>query len=199
LTGTITTTAAAATEEQQERHLYKVLLSYNNLSGPINFMNNLSNNLGVLYLNNNQFTGTIPTTISPMLLKHWDISRNQLTGTLPSTLFSSSSSGNLKSFQMSSNFNISGTFPTEVGLLTKLQSLEGDDNQFTGTIPSELGKLTGLRFLQLNHNQFHGNFPNQYLCNIPIIIIDCNGNGDMNNNTIIHNCHCCQLCDGFTP
>jgi len=194
LTGTISTTAAAA----EEQHLYRVYLSHNNLTGPINFMNNLSNNLRDLYLNNNQFTGTIPTTITTQLLQHWDISRNQLTGTLSSTLFSSPSSVNLISFQFHSNMNLSGTLPTELGRLTKLQLLEGEDNKFTGTIPSELGQMTELQVLQLNHNRLHGNFPYKYLCNIPMhIIIDCHDN-DMSNDTIIHNCHCCKFCGEFS-
>jgi hypothetical protein len=44
---------------------------------------------------------------------------------------------------MSTN-QISGTIPTELGLLVKLTVLNFDTNLLTGTIPTHLAALTGL-------------------------------------------------------
>ena len=45
---------------------------------------------------------------------------------------------------------LSGTIPTEVGLLTsRLDYLNLGENIFEGSIPSELGLVTSLRFLDL--------------------------------------------------
>eukprot|EP00548_Thalassiothrix_antarctica_P005432 CAMPEP_0194149126 /NCGR_PEP_ID=MMETSP0152-20130528/36396_1 /TAXON_ID=1049557 /ORGANISM="Thalassiothrix antarctica, Strain L6-D1" /LENGTH=149 /DNA_ID=CAMNT_0038851103 /DNA_START=402 /DNA_END=851 /DNA_ORIENTATION=- len=145
-------------------------------------MTNFSNNLRYLYLDNNQFTGSIPGNgIIPPLLERWDISNNQLTGTLPSTLFSSSSFENIKSIQFNSNLNLFGTLPTEIGLATSLQLLEGDNNEFTGTIPSEIGQLKELKMLKFDNNRLRGIFPNQYLCNIPFMMIDCENEDEDDN------------------
>ena len=154
-----------------------------------------------LYLDNNQFTGTIPSSELPPLLQHWSICNNRLTGTLPPALFLLPSfQNNIKSFQFNSNLNLFGTLPTEIGLLTKLELLEGDTNEFTGTIPSEIGQLEDLKHLQLNHNRLNDKFPNRYLCKIPIIFVDCdenNGGKNDNDNTFyIQDCYCCKFCNG---
>jgi hypothetical protein len=42
------------------------------------------------------------------------------------------------------NNNLTGTIPTELGLLTNLMNLDLEDNCLTGVVPSELGDLPSL-------------------------------------------------------
>ena len=57
---------------------------------------------------------------------------------------------------------MSGTLPTELGLLTSLMSLQLDGNRLTGTIPSELARLSLLETLSLGGgNRIDGSVPSQ--------------------------------------
>ena len=47
---------------------------------------------------------------------------------------------------------LTGTIPTEVGLLTNLQRLWLYRNDLTGSVPSELENLTNLELLKLEEN-----------------------------------------------
>ncbi|XP_059432551.1 leucine-rich repeat receptor-like serine/threonine-protein kinase RGI4 [Corylus avellana] len=55
--------------------------------------------------------------------------------------------------------SLSGSIPSEIGLLTKLQYLYLSENQLSGPIPVELGKLTQLQALQLASNELSGEIP----------------------------------------
>ena len=60
------------------------------------------------------------------------------------------------------SFNwLSGTVPSEIGLLTSMRELDLSFNRFTGTIPSELGRLTKLSGLHLESNSIVGRVPDQ--------------------------------------
>eukprot|EP00980_Cylindrotheca_fusiformis_P009934 scaffold2195_cov132-Cylindrotheca_fusiformis.AAC.18 len=56
---------------------------------------------------------------------------------------------------------IVGNIPTEMALLTKLVSLHLSSNLIAGTIPSELGRLTQLDALQVHNNLLSGNIPTE--------------------------------------
>jgi Leucine-rich repeat (LRR) protein len=56
----------------------------------------------------------------------------------------------------------SGTFPTEIGLLTKLTSLVVLDNSgLRGTVPKELANLAQLEILYLDRNDLSGTLPEE--------------------------------------
>ena len=56
---------------------------------------------------------------------------------------------------------LTGTIPTELGLLTFVNDLELFNNSLTGSIPSELGRLSILNFLFLSNNRLSGTLPSE--------------------------------------
>ena len=56
---------------------------------------------------------------------------------------------------------ISGSLPTELGLLSSLRYLVLLDNKLTGTIPTEIGRLTRLEELDMTDNNLSGTLPEE--------------------------------------
>ena len=92
------------------------------------------------------------------------LSERGLTGSIPSEIGILT---NLTHLSLSSNF-LTGNIPLEIGNLTNLTWLDLGVNQLTGSIPSEIGNLTNLSRLYLYTNQLSGIIPDE-ICNIPII------------------------------
>uniref|UniRef100_A0A164ZUZ1 Leucine-rich repeat-containing N-terminal plant-type domain-containing protein n=1 Tax=Daucus carota subsp. sativus TaxID=79200 RepID=A0A164ZUZ1_DAUCS len=102
-------------------------LSDNNLGGPIPHC--LADSLETLFLQKNNFSGTIPQTYPKECdLRMMDMSQNQLTGKVPKSL---------------SNCKM-------------LQVLDLSNNQMKQTFPTWLGTLPRLQVLLLHFNMFHG-------------------------------------------
>ncbi|KAL7490391.1 hypothetical protein ACHAWT_000019, partial [Skeletonema menzelii] len=59
------------------------------------------------------------------------------------------------------NNNLSGSIPTEIGLLKSLEYLYLYTHQLTGTIPSEIGLMENLTVLDLYNNQLNGTIPSE--------------------------------------
>jgi|EP00900_Chrysochromulina_parva_P027050 hypothetical protein len=57
--------------------------------------------------------------------------------------------------------NLTGTLPSSVGLLSKLEDLDLEHNHLVGSVPSELGQLSSLVQLGLGGNQFSGRIPDE--------------------------------------
>mmetsp|Transcript_10547 Transcript_10547/g.19133 ORF Transcript_10547/g.19133 Transcript_10547/m.19133 type:complete len:239 (+) Transcript_10547:117-833(+) len=58
--------------------------------------------------------------------------------------------------------HFSGTIPTELALIKRLDDLRLRHNNLAGTIPSELGSLEGLQILYLDRNQLTGSVPTEF-------------------------------------
>ncbi|XP_047328618.1 systemin receptor SR160-like [Impatiens glandulifera] len=138
------------------------------------------NNLKVLYLQNNLFTGPIPASIGNCSqLVTLDLSFNYLTGTIPSTFGSLSKLKDLILWlnqlhgeippelmylqtleSLILNFNeLTGSIPPGLGNCTKLNWISLSNNQLTGEIPESLGRLTNLAILELGNNSITGRIP----------------------------------------
>lgn len=151
-------------------------LHNNNLSSTIPDLSHLSS-LGVLYLDSNILTGSIPSL--PRALVDLRLRDNDITGTIPNSI------GNLLLLQICylDTLSLSGTLPSSIGnlqllhelhihnaglygsippQLTSLQLLRrlyADGNQMTGSIPTELGFMTHLEQLYLFNNRLSGSIP----------------------------------------
>ena len=56
---------------------------------------------------------------------------------------------------------LTGSIPSEIGLLTSLNSLNFAINELIGSIPSEIGLLTSLEELYLCYNALTGTIPSE--------------------------------------
>lgn len=68
----------------------------------------------------------------------------------------------LKYVDFSGN-NFSGPLPSELGLLTQLQTLYLDNNRFSSSLPSRIGNLPFLQTLDLSFNQFQFSVPSTFI------------------------------------
>ncbi|KAM0028281.1 putative leucine-rich repeat domain superfamily [Helianthus debilis subsp. tardiflorus] len=140
-------------------------LSHNNLSGPLTNLPNGAldffhyRDFGEprLYLQNNNFNGSIPRSLCKRGdLNDLDLSRNRLTGQIPNCFKNMYS---LQFLKLRSN-RLSGIIPSSiVGPFPVLSVLQLSDNNFSGELPVELWNLSSLLVLDLGNNAFHGEIP----------------------------------------
>ena len=119
-------------------------------------------------LNGEGLNGTLPVELFTQndQLESLDASINLVSGTIPTEIGLLSK---LSSLSFSENM-LTGPLPTEIGLLTKLTTLLLDRNSLAGPLPTEIGKLSSLATLQLNANLFTGAIPNELaLANLPCL------------------------------
>jgi len=113
-------------------------------------------NLIGLYLDGNQFTGTVPASYANLTrLQDLYLSANQLSGNIPEVLGSMTA---LVRLYLDSNQFV-GTIPDTLKNLVNLECLYLNDNQLTGNIPTWIGNLTQLRRLFFDNNQLTGIIP----------------------------------------
>ncbi|CAN8247714.1 unnamed protein product [Cochlearia groenlandica] len=119
-------------------------------------------NLSLLYklnLSYNELTGSFPLLRNLTKLSSLDLDYNHFSGKLsPSSKNSLFEMHNLRYLSLCSN-NFSSNLPSEFGKLNKLNVLLLSSNDFFGNIPPTISNLTLLSFLYLDKNQFTGGFP----------------------------------------
>ena len=94
---------------------------------------------------------------SPMRLTALALDEKRLNGTLPSELGLLTG---LETLSLSGN-SLRGKIPAELGDLANLKALVLGNNQLTGPIPAELGGLRALETLTLNDNRLGGAIPTE--------------------------------------
>ncbi|KAF3455326.1 hypothetical protein FNV43_RR05774 [Rhamnella rubrinervis] len=147
--------------------LNSLVLGSNQVSGKIDgaIFENLIN-LVQLSMENNLFTGIIPTSFGKFLNMQWiSINRNKLSGHIPSSL------GNLTKLALLSleMNNLEGTIPPSLGNCQRLQYLDISQNKLYGAIPHQVLGLSSLsRVLNLSKNSLNGTLPAEvgYLKNL---------------------------------
>ncbi|KDP44354.1 hypothetical protein JCGZ_20034 [Jatropha curcas] len=125
----------------------------------LSFLYSLTNitSLELLAINDNNFGGILPETISNFSteLKMLSVAQNQLLGTIPSRI---GNLVNLQNFDVSVN-QLSGVIPYDIGRLQNLGELGFEINKFCGHLPPSLGNLTKLVKLYAGTNNFVGKIP----------------------------------------
>lgn len=154
LTGTI------PQEFLQLESLEYVNLAFNSFSGAIPSTSGVDviQELREFFLIGNLFSGPIPESLYSPHLELLRLGDNMLTGSLPSHQLAELV--NAQWFMVGHN-QLSGTLPTEMGLLQDLQFLHLNFNQFSGALPSQLGLLTRLDDLRLEDNHLSGMVPTE--------------------------------------
>ncbi|KAA3453101.1 receptor-like protein 12 [Gossypium australe] len=130
-------------------------------------------NLEVLVLRSNRFHGDINGTFSFNNLKMIDLSRNEFTGHLPLELFENSKAlrdiqenkaggpeyigGHY--YQDSVTVTMKGSDFELVRILTIFTIIDFSSNHFKGPIPKAIGELNSLIVLNFSHNSLTGNIP----------------------------------------
>ena len=108
----------------------------------------------------NGLTGNIPTGIAAALsntLQKFELGGNFLSGSIPSEIGLLT---RLDHFNLARN-NMNGTLPTTLGNLVNAINFGVRENAFSGTIPVELEQLTQVKWLMLGDNQLTGKYSNK--------------------------------------
>ncbi|KAI7991426.1 Receptor-like protein 34 [Camellia lanceoleosa] len=144
------------------RFLEHLDLSNNQFHGVIpSCLVNFSENLLVLNLQGNNFSGTIPQTFrQASKLRTLDVSNNKLHGELPRSLANCT---NLEILNVGHN-SIVDVFPYWLENLPQLKILVLKDNGFHGPIaePRKRSVFTKLHIIDVSHNNFTGTLPSKY-------------------------------------
>jgi hypothetical protein len=112
------------------------------------FLSSLPTTLVMLTINSGGFMGSIPNEIYKFRnLTHLTWGEIQLTGTLPSEFGLLTQ---LQMLQLSSLKYVMGSIPSEIGRLTRMTYLNLEYSSFATSLPSEVMSLTGLEIIQWN-------------------------------------------------
>ncbi|GJT17096.1 kinase-like domain-containing protein [Tanacetum coccineum] len=141
--------------------LVSLLLSDCNLIGvlPIS-IGNLSDQLSILSVQDNQLFGSLPSSVGSLVgLTTLNLAANQFKGKIPTTI------GKLQKLQLLAlhRNQFSGPIPNAIGNLSLLNNLYLISNKLEGHIPSSLGKCKELIVLSLADNKLSGKIPKQIL------------------------------------
>uniref|UniRef100_A0A6N2M010 Leucine-rich repeat-containing N-terminal plant-type domain-containing protein n=1 Tax=Salix viminalis TaxID=40686 RepID=A0A6N2M010_SALVM len=131
-------------------------LSNNHIGGEI--PSNLPVTMQNLFLSDNNFTGSIPDSLSSLtLLKAMSLNENFLSGEIPDAF---QALPGLINLDLSSN-NLSGQLPSSFMDLASLTTLRLQDNQLSGTL--DVLEDLPLRDLNIENNLFSGPIPDKLL------------------------------------
>ncbi|KAJ3679510.1 hypothetical protein LUZ60_017521 [Juncus effusus] len=114
-----------------------------------------------IFLNNNKFTGELPSNLGYSPVQYLSLANNMFTGPIPSSI---GHAYNLLEVLFLNN-KLSGCLPPEVGNLEKLVVFDAGFNMITGPIPLSFGCLKNIEQLNLAHNSLYGKIPEE-LCKL---------------------------------
>ena len=117
---------------------------------------NMTPTLDNLLLSGNQISGPIPNSLCKInTLRVLDLSKNRLYGDIPDCW---SNFKILVVLDFSAN-NLSGFIPTSFGNATSLQSLHLENNSLQGELPLSLRNCTGMIIFDVGENKLSGSVP----------------------------------------
>ena len=113
-----------------------------------------------LSLPGNNLSGEIPDTVGVLLtaLRELYLQDNNITGDIPTSLFES---GSYDRIDLGRN-QLTGPIPSEIGNNTSLTFLGLAGNKLSGSIPQEIGELNILSEFYVDQNYLSGPIPNSF-------------------------------------
>ncbi|KAI5563831.1 hypothetical protein BDE02_14G018500 [Populus trichocarpa] len=113
-------------------------------------------NLEVLFINNNNFLTTLPDNLGSTHILYLTLANNKFIGPIPTGIFKAFSS---LSEVLLSNNQLTGCLPYEVGLLKEAIVFDASNNKLTGPLPVALSCLEKVELLNFTGNQLFGMVP----------------------------------------
>lgn len=140
------------------QNLSYVDISNNQFTGSlpttVGYLNGL--NGGVTFdASSNTFDGTIPSQVGNANMVYFDVSNNQLSGEIPTTVNGWENAGGV--FLFSAN-KLDGSIPTQFSALDSINTLDIANNKICGDITPTLDGVTVYNFLARN-NKLNGTLP----------------------------------------
>ncbi|GMH20264.1 hypothetical protein Nepgr_022105 [Nepenthes gracilis] len=134
-----------------------ITLSSKSLSGTIPSSLNSLSQLTLLSLQNNSFSGPIPTLANLTLLREVYLDFNSFTS-VPDGAFAGLSS--LQTLSLSGNLNLSPwPFPSELTQSPSLVTFYASNANLVGSVPDIFGSFPNLQNLRLSYNNLTGSLP----------------------------------------
>lgn len=115
-------------------------------------------NLDVLFINNNNFITRLPDNISSTHILFLTLANNKFIGPIPTGIFKAFSS--LTEVLLIDN-QLTGCLPYEIGLLKEAVVFDASNNQLTGPLPLSLACLEKVEQLNFAGNQLFGMVPEE--------------------------------------
>ncbi|MBA0638392.1 hypothetical protein Godav_029925 [Gossypium davidsonii] len=147
-------------------HLKELNLRDNKLSGPLTFaVTNLSgcakNSLEILFLDDNNFNGSLPNFVRFSSLRELTVACNRLSGHFEDNF------GNFSKITVSNLDKNRITGPLlDLSKLSSLRKLSLRGNQLEGLLPVNIGKLSQLVLLDVSNNSLHDVISEAHLFNL---------------------------------
>ncbi|KAG6674607.1 hypothetical protein I3842_15G051900 [Carya illinoinensis] len=113
-------------------------------------------NLDVLFINNNNFMQMLPDSLSISHVLYLTLANNKFTGPIPGGIAKSLSSLNEV---LLFNNQLTGCLPYELGFLKEATVFDASENHLTGPLPLSLGCLKKVEQLNFTGNQLYGMVP----------------------------------------
>jgi Leucine-rich repeat (LRR) protein len=113
--------------------LQLVILSNANLSSPVPSISSMQS-LQELWLDNNQLTGSVPSTL-PNSLQQLVLTNNKLTGLLATLMSTDPGSSALMRLDLAGN-NLHGPLPADLGTHPNIKYINLQANMLNGSLPS---------------------------------------------------------------
>ncbi|XP_054788137.1 uncharacterized protein At4g06744-like isoform X2 [Prosopis cineraria] len=112
--------------------------------------------LDVVFLNDNNFMQRLPVDLGDTTVLYLTLANNKFTGPIPRSIGRASET--LLEILFLNN-QLTGCLPYEIGFLTKLRLLDAGNNHLTGPLPCSLGCLEAVEQLNLAGNLLYGQIP----------------------------------------
>lgn len=133
-------------------NITSIIMNGANLDGQLGDQLGNFSSIVTIDFSNNFIGGTIPENL-PLTLRGFFLSANQFTGSIPSSL---SKLTFLSDMSVNEN-NLSGELPDAFQTLTGLINLDLSSNNISGHLPSSMEALSSLTTLHIQNNRLSGN------------------------------------------